>query len=93
MQDAFFDDVEMGEDTGRLRRALHLYVKWGAAILSLMVLGLVVVWAYRLGVRDAREIPVIQALKDPEESVRSAAAERLGGGAAQGAGQELADPE
>ncbi|MSU89788.1 hypothetical protein GE300_09180 [Rhodobacteraceae bacterium 2CG4] len=65
MQDAYYDEfAEEGEPQG-LRRVLFLYFKWGGAVLSLMVLGLLVLWAYRLGVRDANEIPVIQAMERP----------------------------
>lgn len=65
MQDAYYDEfAEEGAPQG-LRKVLFLYVKWGGAVLSLMVLGLLVLWAYRLGVRDAHEIPVIQAMEIP----------------------------
>lgn len=65
MQDAYYDEyAEEGAPKG-LKKALFLYVKWGGALLSLMVLGLMVLWAYRLGVRDAQDIPVIQAMEIP----------------------------
>lgn len=65
MQDVYYDEYpEEGAPKG-LRKALFLYIKWGGALLSLMVLGLMVLWAYRLGVRDAQDIPVIQAMEIP----------------------------
>lgn len=65
MQDAYYDEfAEEGAPRG-LSKVLLLYAKWGGAVLSLMVLGLLVLWAYRLGVRDAHEIPVIQAMERP----------------------------
>jgi hypothetical protein len=53
-----YDDV--GSDAPRSRL--------GAAVMatvSLAVLAMVVVWAYRLGVRDAAEVPVIRAVEGP----------------------------
>jgi hypothetical protein len=38
-----------------------------AAAVSLAVTGAVVVWAYRLGVRDAYEVPVVRALDGPSK--------------------------
>lgn len=74
MQDTFLDDYESGDygsgdgPTG-LQKAVFPIVKWGGALLSLAVLGLLIFWSYSLGVRDAREIPVIEALKTPARVV------------------------
>ncbi len=38
-----------------------------AAVVSLAVTGTVVVWAYRLGVRDAYEVPVVRAIEGPSK--------------------------
>lgn len=65
MQDVYYDDYAEGDSPKGLRRWVSFYVKWGGAVLSLAVLVLIIVWAYRLGVRDAREVPVIRAMEGP----------------------------
>ena len=65
MQDAFYDEFGIGESGSRLARIRGAYLKWGGALLSLMVLGLLIYWAYQLGTRDPREIPVIRAMDVP----------------------------
>ncbi len=65
MQDAFYDEFGITESGSRLARIRGAYLKWGSALLSLMVLGLLIYWAYQLGTRDPREIPVIQAMDVP----------------------------
>ncbi|MEO1274363.1 MAG: SPOR domain-containing protein [Pseudomonadota bacterium] len=69
MQDTFLDDYESGDGPTGLQKAFFPIVKWGGALLSLAVLGLLIFWSYSLGVRDAREIPVIEALKTPARVV------------------------
>jgi hypothetical protein len=53
-----YDEVDQDARPGKLGAAI-------AATVSLAVLALVVVWAYRLGVRDAAEVPVIRAVEGP----------------------------
>jgi hypothetical protein len=53
-----YNDVDADGPPSRLGAAV-------AAGVSLLVLTLVVVWAYRLGVRDAAEVPVIRAVEGP----------------------------
>lgn len=53
-----YDDVDAEGPPSRIGAAV-------AATASLLVLALVVVWAYRLGVRDAAEVPVIRAVEGP----------------------------
>jgi len=65
MQDVFHDEFGIGKSDSRLARIRGAYLKWGGALLSLMVLGLLVFWAYQLGTRDPREIPVIRAMDVP----------------------------
>lgn len=65
MQDVVFDEAgDSAADSG-LRRALYSYLRWGGAALSVMVVALLVLWGWRLGVRDASEIPVIRAAQAP----------------------------
>ncbi|SDZ77670.1 SPOR domain-containing protein [Rubrimonas cliftonensis] len=52
-----YDDIGT-RGVGRLSAA-------AAAVASLVVLGLVVAWTYRLGVRDASDVPVIRAVEGP----------------------------
>lgn len=65
MQDVFYDDYAEDDSPKGLRRVFAFYLKWGGAVISLAILALIIVWAYRLGVRDAREVPVIKAMDGP----------------------------
>ncbi|MEM8788960.1 MAG: SPOR domain-containing protein [Pseudomonadota bacterium] len=40
-------------------------MRWAGAVVAVLVLAAILVWAYRLGTRDALEIPVIKALEGP----------------------------
>ena len=65
MQDVFYEEQDQGDSAGRFRRTLSLALKWGAAAISLGLVAAIILWSYQLGVRDAREIPVIKALEKP----------------------------
>lgn len=65
MQDVFSDEMDGGDSPGGAGRLFALAIKWGGAALSLLLVAMIVLWVYRLGVRDAQEIPVIQALDSP----------------------------
>ncbi len=60
--DASFDDQVESSTRSPLIRALGA---GAGAVLSLALLAGVVVWAYRLGAQDAREVPVIRAAEGP----------------------------
>ncbi|NNU80215.1 SPOR domain-containing protein [Halovulum dunhuangense] len=64
MQDVDYDDYADDSPKG-MRRWLAVCLRWGGAVVSVAVLVLFVFWAYRLGVRDARDIPVIRASEGP----------------------------
>ncbi len=65
MQDVFSDEMDGGDSPGGPGRWVALALKWGGAALSLLLVAMIVLWVYRLGVRDAQDIPVIQALDKP----------------------------
>lgn len=65
MQDVFYDEYAEDDSPKGFRRILSLVSRWGGAVLSIAVLLSFVVWAYRLGQRDASDIPVIKALDGP----------------------------
>lgn len=45
--------------------AVAAATKWGGAALSLLLVVSLIIWAYRLGTRDAQAVPVIKAMTDP----------------------------
>ncbi|MEM8870304.1 MAG: SPOR domain-containing protein [Pseudomonadota bacterium] len=65
MQDVFYDEMDENDSFEGAQGWIGHALKWGAVALSLSLLVIFGLWAYRLGVRDAREIPVIQALDRP----------------------------
>ena len=65
MQDVFYDDTPGGDSPAGLRYWLAQVIRWGGALTSLALVAAIIIWAYRLGVRDARDIPVIRALDQP----------------------------
>ena len=62
MKESFIDDSGYAAGFGGMVARL---VKWGGALVSVLLILATVVWAYRLGVRDARDVPVIQAMQGP----------------------------
>ncbi|MEO1550876.1 MAG: SPOR domain-containing protein [Pseudomonadota bacterium] len=62
MQDAYYDD---SNSQAGVRSVLLTTLRWGSAALSIALIAVIVLWAYRLGVRDVREIPVVRALDTP----------------------------
>ena len=66
MHNTYEDDYTSEDDQPQgLRRIIAVYMKWGGAVVSIALISLFVLWSYRLGVRDAAEIPVIRALDGP----------------------------
>ncbi|WP_112321462.1 SPOR domain-containing protein [Oceanibium sediminis] len=65
MQDMLYEEYADGAPQSGVRRLLAVYAKWGGAAISLLVLVSFIVWAYRLGQRDASDIPVIRAMDGP----------------------------
>ncbi|MEO0912697.1 MAG: hypothetical protein AAFY59_06890, partial [Pseudomonadota bacterium] len=57
-----YSDSEAELPAGGAAYWVALFVKWGGAALSLGLVLLLIVWAYRLGTRDAADVPVIKAL-------------------------------
>ncbi|MGV8954624.1 MAG: SPOR domain-containing protein [Cypionkella sp.] len=64
MADINFDDVEAGYPVARTAAATRWVNLAGAACSVCLVLGLVV-WGYKLAVRDVTGIPVVRALEGP----------------------------
>jgi hypothetical protein len=64
MRDESFIDYDVLTDAGEATGGGASWRGAAAALVSVCVLALLVVWAYRLGVRDAHEVPVIRALVD-----------------------------
>ena len=60
--DAYLDDQTESTTRSSLTRALGA---GAGAVVSLALLAGVVVWAYKLGSQDAREVPVIRAAEGP----------------------------
>ena len=81
-----------------------LAFRWMGGAVSLALVALILIWVYRLGVRDAQELPVIKARLDParvrpvEPGGREFANQGLAvnsvlsGGAAQGEGPSSRAP-
>ncbi len=62
MQDSYIDDSGGYSGLGgHIERAL----RWGGAAISAALIVSIVIWAYKLGVRDVREVPVIRAMEGP----------------------------
>ena len=65
MQDVFYDDAGADDSPGGIGQRFAQILGWAGAALSLLLVASIIIWAYRLGVRDARDIPVIRALDIP----------------------------
>ena len=65
MQDVFYDEMDGGDSPNGPRYWLTIVLKWAGAAVSLLLVAMIVLWVYRLGVRDAQEIPVIKAQSGP----------------------------
>ena len=65
MQDVFYDDAGSDDSPGGIGQRFAQILGWAGAALSLLLVASIIIWAYRLGVRDARDIPVIRALDIP----------------------------
>lgn len=65
MQDVYYEDDSAGGIPRSLAGWVQACVKWGGAAVSLALVAAIVVWAYKLGIRDARDIPVLKALDSP----------------------------
>ncbi len=67
MQDSFSESPE-SEGLEAVKGFVSLAMRWFTTTLSIgLVIG-IVFWSYRLGVRDASELPVIRALNEPARS-------------------------
>ena len=68
MQDQTYDDYDAEADRpsrfGRIRSAVSTAIGALVAMALLMALG---IWFYRLGVRDAQNVPIIRAAMEPEK--------------------------
>lgn len=69
MQDMAYGDSPSGGRIAGLRGWIAAATKWGGALLSLLLVVSLVVWAYSLGTRDARDVPVIKAMSGPTRVV------------------------
>lgn len=69
MQDMVHDSSHGMNPESGIRRWISLAIKWSGALLSLLLVVSLVVWSYRIGTRNAQEIPVIQAMTDPARVV------------------------
>lgn len=65
MQDmAYSDSHENGSPSG-LKGWIAVTTKWGGALVSLLLVASLIIWAYKLGTRDANDVPVIKAMSGP----------------------------
>ena len=65
MQDSTMADDPQQDTQGRLGGLLASIAKWTGALASLALIVGIVFWSYRLGVRDANDLPVIKAGDGP----------------------------
>ncbi|MXU65492.1 SPOR domain-containing protein [Oceanomicrobium pacificus] len=65
MQDEFIDESDHAATRGGLGGLMVTAARFGLAILSVSLVVGIVIWSYRLGVRDASELPVIRAAEGP----------------------------
>ncbi len=64
MSDIYSDEFPSGRADGRLTIPPAVTRAAGAALFLILVVGMAV-WAYRLGTRDATEVPIIRAMEEP----------------------------
>jgi hypothetical protein len=62
MSDIYSDAYRAGDGAPAISARLARFA--GAAVFLLLILGMAV-WAYRLGTRDAAEVPIIRAMEEP----------------------------
>jgi hypothetical protein len=65
MQETYYDDYTEPEDPPTGTGVLATLFKWTAAVASVALICGVGYWTYKLGQRDAAEVPVIKAMASP----------------------------